>query len=60
MKRCRVTNVVNKGNLTSKSGASTEQVRENETSIKQVLYLNISQNCENETQETTNGITAEM
>ena len=33
-----------------------EQFREKETSSKQVN----SQNCQNETQETTNGITAEM
>ena len=32
----RVTNVVNKGNLTSKSGTATEQFRENETTSKQV------------------------
>ena len=33
-----------------------EQFRENETSSKQVN----SQNCRDKTQETTNGITAEM
>ena len=33
---------------------------ENETSSKQVLCLNNSQNFQNETQETINGITAEM
>ena len=37
-----------------------EQFRENETSSKQVLCLNNSQNFQNETQETINGITAEM
>ena len=43
-----------------KSGTTTEQFRENETSSKQVLCLNNSQNFQNETQEMTNGITAEM
>ena len=56
----RVTNVVKKGNLASKSGTATEQFRENETTSKQAMCLNISQNCLNETQETTNDITAEM
>ena len=56
----RVTNDVNKGNLTSKSGIATQQFRENETSSKQVLCLNNSQNYQNETQETTNCITAEF
>ena len=37
-----------------------EQFRENEISSKQVLCLNNSQNFQNETQETNNGITAEM
>ena len=37
-----------------------EQFRENETSSKQILCLNNSQKCQNEIQETTNGITAEM
>ena len=37
-----------------------EQFRENETTGKPVLCLNNSQNCQNETQEKTNGITAEM
>ena len=59
-KWCRVIIVVNKGNLNSKSGTATEQFRKNETTSKQVLCLNNSQNCQNETQETTNGITAEM
>ena len=49
-----------KENLNSKSGTATEQFRENETSNKQVLCLNNSQNFQNETQETINGITAEM
>ena len=34
--------------------------RETETSSQQVLCLNNSQNFQNETQETTNGITAEL
>ena len=37
-----------------------EQFRENETSSTQVLCLNNSQNFQNETQEATNGITAEL
>ena len=59
-KWCRFTNVVNKGNLTSKSGTATEQFRENKTTSKLVLCLNDSQICQNETQETTTGITVEM
>ena len=59
-KWCRVTDVAFKRNLTSKTGAATEQFPENETSSKPVLCLNNSQNCQNEIQETINGITAEM
>ena len=49
-----------KENLTSKSGTATEQFWENETTSKPVLCLNNFQNCQNETQEKTNGITAEI
>ena len=56
----RVKNVVIKWNLTWKSGNATEQFRENETTSKQVLCLNNSQNCQSEIQETTNGITADV
>ena len=59
-KWCRITNVVIKGNLTSKSGTATELFRKNEITSKQVLCLNNSQNYQNETQETTNDIIAEM
>ena len=37
-----------------------EQFRENETTSKQVLCLSNSQSHQNETQETTNCITAEF
>ena len=37
-----------------------EQLRENETGSKPVLCLLISQNSQNETQETTKLISAEM
>ena len=59
-KWCRFTDDVIKGNLTSITGTATEQFRENQTSSNQVLCLNNSQNFQNETQQTTNGITAEM
>ena len=50
-KWCRVTNVVFKVNLTSKSGTAMEQFRENETTSKPVLCLSNSQNCQNKTQK---------
>ena len=56
----RVTNVAIKGNLISKSGTAAEEFPENETTSKIVLCFKNTQNCPDETQETTKGITFEV
>ena len=47
-------------NLTSNLGATTEQLRENETKSEPIFCLKNSQNSQNETLKTKKNFTADM